>query len=398
MNAVSSIAASAAAYVPMTTPQAGAESRNTTAVPDATAAASSEAQISPQAKALAEFFDAANAFIQQEHFEPFTGWKYSNGSSGYVLNYESAYLDVEKYNNYLFDKAATTLVEQAKQLGLALDKDEALAQLKADNANVAAIQYSYAERRKYLEMNRIVAYSGLTHTDVNSLTDLYITAKENGLDASQVGGVAFYLGIYYRDKSVIMMELYTVPGAFPSTAEEIAEHEAQNFARFQNKIDLAGELKAKLPNVRFGFDEESGFFEQFLNPRITLGGVNDDTLNFLLQIADLKASGPASDESWTWSPSTGWTTDPDSREAAAARSAYEGWLAKTAADLEKYFGDKSGKSGKAAFSSDEADESGELQTALARIAQEKEWLAQLLRPLTRPAKGEDDRRFAVPPA
>lgn len=387
MNAIPSIAASAAAYAP-TAPQAGAESQNAIAVPvsDVTAA-SPEVQISPRAKALAELYDAASAFIQKEHFEPFTGWK--RDSAGYTLNSESAYLDVEKYNNYLFDKAATTLVDEAKQLGLALDKDETLAQLRADNANVAAIRFDNAERVKYLEMNLDVVDSKLSRNEVDSLTDLYIAAKENGLDASQVEGVAFYLGIYYNDKSVIMGELYTHPGMFPSTAEEIAEHEIENFARFQDKIDLAGELKAKLSNVRFGFDEESGFFGQFLNPRITLGGVNDDILNFLLQIADLKATGPASDESWTWSPSTGWTTDPDSPEAAAARSAYEGWLAKTAADLEKFFGDKSGKTGQAASSSDEAGVSGELQAALDKLAREKEWLAQLLRPLSRPAKGRE---------
>ncbi|MDR0717354.1 MAG: hypothetical protein LBF50_08055 [Azoarcus sp.] len=74
-----------------------------------------------------------------------------------------------------------------------------------------------------------------------------------------------------------MGELYTLPKAFaPCTAAEIAEHEAKNFARFQDKIDRAGELKAKLSNVRFGFDDESGFFGQFLNPHITLGDVSLD--------------------------------------------------------------------------------------------------------------------------
>jgi hypothetical protein len=112
-------------------------------------------------------------------------------------------------------------------------------------------------------------------------------------------------------------------------------------------------------------------------------------------MADLYSPGATpTGESWSWSPATGWTTDPDSSEAAAARSAYEGWLKKTEAELEKYYGDKAGagKSGKAASSSDEAGVSGELQAALDKIAQEKELLAQLLRPLTRPAHGEDDRR------
>jgi hypothetical protein len=114
--------------VPTSSPQAGANA-NAASVQNTPVTASEEAQISPKARALAEFYEAASAFIQEEHFETFTGWKLSNGSSGYVLNRESAYLDVEKYNNYLFDKAATTLVDEARQLGLALDKDEALAQL-----------------------------------------------------------------------------------------------------------------------------------------------------------------------------------------------------------------------------------------------------------------------------
>jgi hypothetical protein len=54
--------------------------------------------------------------------------------------------------NYLFDKAATKLVEQAGRLGLTLDKDETLAQLKADNADIAAIKYSDADRVKHLNM------------------------------------------------------------------------------------------------------------------------------------------------------------------------------------------------------------------------------------------------------
>jgi hypothetical protein len=55
----------------------------------------------------------------------------------------------------------------------------------------------------------------------------------------------------------------------------------------------------------------------------------------------------------------------------------------------KSFGNKSDK---AASSSDKTEVSGELQTALDRLAQERALLAQLLRPLTRPATGEDEQR------
>jgi hypothetical protein len=391
MNTVSSIASptafiSAASQAGMPAGGAGAVSGQ-----DASVTASTETQISPQAKALAGFFEAASAFIQKEHFEPFTGWK--RDSAGYTLNSESAYLNIEKYNNYLFDKAATELVGQARQLGLALDRDEVLAQLKASNADIAALRFNNAERLKYLEMNLNVCDSNLSYGEVNSLTDMYITAKENGLDTTQMRLVAFRLGSYNHD-GALMGELYTVPGMFPSTAEELAEHEARNFARIQDKIDMAAELKAKLPSVTFGFDDERGFFGQLLNPRIKLGGVNHDTLSFLLQMADLKASGPASGESWTWSPATGWTTDPDSSEAAAARSAYEGWLKKTSEHLEKCFGDKAGKAGNATASLDKPDVSEELKAALTRMEHDKNLLDQLLRPLARPA--DDDTRSRSP--
>jgi hypothetical protein len=240
-------------------------------------------------------------------------------------------------------------------------------------------------------MNASVGYSNLSRDEVNSLTDLYIAAKENGLDASQVGLVAFWLGGYndYQGRGIIIGEAYDVLGMFPFTAEELAAFDAEMFTRIQGQIDLAGELKAKLSNVSFGFDDESGFFRQLLNPRIKLGSINDDTLSFLQQMADLKASGPASGESWTWSPATGWTTDPDSPEAVAARSAYEKRMEQTAEEYQRNFGDKTGK---AARSSREADRAGDLDAALANIARERELLGQLLKPLIRPAPAEDDAR------
>jgi hypothetical protein len=40
---------------------------------------SPEPQISPTARALAEFYEAASAFVQKEHFEPFTKFFLSDG-------------------------------------------------------------------------------------------------------------------------------------------------------------------------------------------------------------------------------------------------------------------------------------------------------------------------------
>jgi hypothetical protein len=273
MNTVSSIA-STPVTLPTVTPQrqTGADTRNTL-IPT-----SPEPQISPTAKALAGFYEAASAFVQKEHLESFTGWKYD--SKGYVLNNEGAYMDVERYNNYLFDKAATTLVNQARQMGLTLDKDETLAQLKADNADIAAIRFNNDERVKNLGAS--VSYTSLTYGDVKSLTDMYIAAKENGLDATQVSksmdAMAFSVGNHNRLRDVPMFS------AVPE--DQIAVHDAP----YQSKIDLAGEIKAKLAltasNV-FGFEYESEFFENLLNPRYYLLDIPDSTLNFLSQLLDI---------------------------------------------------------------------------------------------------------------
>ncbi|GHU07498.1 hypothetical protein FACS1894158_15840 [Betaproteobacteria bacterium] len=300
MNTVSSLVSTPASSPPPLPATKTNTPTSTGGVPgkDTFITASPEPQISPTARALAKFYEAASAFVQKEHFEPFTGWKYSNGSSGYVLNNESAYLDVEKYNNYLFDKAATTLVDQARQMGLALDKKETIAQLKADNAEVAAIRYSDMDRVKNLNVS--VSFSKLTMSDVNSLTDMYIKAKENGLDATQMGDVAFHLGNrnHDRESGIIFLE---------------NDFDASYFDRIQNKTDMAGIIKAKLADTTFGFSYEKEFFEQLLNPRLHLGGVNDKTLNFLLQMLDIYSPDSEPTESWKWDFSTGWSSTAMSR-------------------------------------------------------------------------------------
>jgi hypothetical protein len=276
---------------------------------DTLVTASPEPQISPKARALAELYETASAFVQKEHFEPFTGWKY-NGA-GYVLNRESGYMDVERYNNYLFDKAATTLVDQARQMGLALDKDETLAQLKADNADVAAIRYSATERIKYQNMCADVVYSQLTYSDINSLTDMYISAKENGLDAKQLSTVAFVMGIHNRDQALIRQGLVLIDA---TPVDQIAAHDAP----FQSKLDLAEVIKAKLAETArtvFGFEYESKFFENLLNPRNYLLGVPDAALNLLSQLLDIHSQeSPKPTESQGWNISTGGSSSAVSHE------------------------------------------------------------------------------------
>jgi hypothetical protein len=116
-------------------PAAGSASSSASSATTA-ATASSKPIISYQGTILSSLFDAADEFIQKEHLIPYPGCRYSNAS----------YVDIERYNNYLFDKAATTLIAQAKEKGIELDKKDVLTQLKENNAEIAALKFDYVGR------------------------------------------------------------------------------------------------------------------------------------------------------------------------------------------------------------------------------------------------------------
>jgi len=154
-----------------------------------TVAASSAPVISEQGRLLSELFKAADQFLRDEYMMPF-GSAPVNDSAGIPIlkNNISSFLNVETYNNYLFDKAAATLVAQAKDKGIELDVKDVLAQLKSNNSEIAAIKYDDQARLKALQPNSAVRY--LDYADIQALTDMYITAKENGIDVAQVWKLA----------------------------------------------------------------------------------------------------------------------------------------------------------------------------------------------------------------
>jgi hypothetical protein len=244
----------------------------------ATATESSKPIISYQGTVLSTLFEEADAFIQKEHFISFQGYRYTNGSHGYVIDYEGAYLDVGKYNNYLFDKAATSLVAQAKEKGIELDKNDVAAQLKANNTEIAAMKLDDQSRRDLLGSASVL--SRLSWSDLQSFTDMYITAKENGLDVTEVLHLA-------HDKGV-----YSAPGVTWIRSAPPADL----FSEFT--LNLAEEIRGKLTDF-FGIGKE--LFDFILDPELALAathgnGVNVDIatrsrLDFLTKLLDLKDQG-----------------------------------------------------------------------------------------------------------
>lgn len=147
--------------------------------------------VSASAFAAADLFSAASSFVQAEHLKPFSG--YDHG-----IVHESGYLNVERYNNYLFDKAATTMVSEGQKAGLSLNKDDILTALRSANSGIAALKDDNEARVKLLGPGSVLI--DLSTSEMRNFTDMYIAAKEKGLDTNRVKEAATLQGMANKDK------------------------------------------------------------------------------------------------------------------------------------------------------------------------------------------------------
>ncbi|WP_407316080.1 hypothetical protein [Pseudomonas sp. nanlin1] len=237
-------------------------------------ATAEDAQISSSAIVLSSLYAVASDYIKNEHLTAYSGAVNGNVTPG-------AYIDVGKYNDYLFEKAAMTMVVAAKEKGLDLAKEDVLAQLKDEHSDIASIRLDEANRQKKLGGDNV--YSDLTTADLDNFTKAFIAAKENDLDINEVEGLALQRGIQNRCGSTLQAgDLYPYDWDFSETdPEKIAA--AKNIMP-ESIILKAEELRAKLQgDLGLGRD----FIEFLLNPRIGLRGATDDSLTFLSKLADI---------------------------------------------------------------------------------------------------------------
>jgi len=195
-----------------------------------------------------------------------------------MVNQQGAYVDIERYNNYLFDKAATTLVAQAKEKGIELDKKDVLAQLKENNAEIAALKFDFQGRLEKLAYNS--TYRRLTYSDIQGITDIYIMAKENGEDLSD--------GVRANNVTLLVSKL---------THYRFAQTVTMGYGRSSDIPDatlkLAAEIRGKMTDS-FGFGID--FFNNILDPNKALAlcptqesdVVEYEFLQFLSQMVDIK--------------------------------------------------------------------------------------------------------------
>lgn len=238
------------------------------------ASIASDTQISGQAKLLSSLYASASDYLKEEYLEAYAGPVKGHHSPG-------AYIDVGKYNDYLFDKAATTMVAAARNQGVALEKADVLAQLKSDNIDMVNIRMDDASRKQ--KLGATVDFAYLTDSDIDNFTKTYITAKENGLDLAEVQVLASNRGHQNRHGSALQAgDIYPYDWDFSETdPEKIAA--AKNI--MPESITLkAEELRSKLQgDLGLGSD----FIEFLLNPRIGLRSATDASLTFLSRLADI---------------------------------------------------------------------------------------------------------------
>jgi hypothetical protein len=230
--------------------------------------------LSDQAKILSSLYTSASDYLKSEHMEPFPGIV-----KGYIA--PSGYINVEKYNAYLFDKAATTMVAAAMDKGIPLNKEEVLAQLKGDHSDIAAITLDDQHRKAKLGENSV--FTDLTLSDLDNMTDVYITAKENGLDLEEVGGLALDRAIQnHYGETLQESDIYPSGWDFTETdPDKIAA--AVNWLP-ESFTSGADEIRNKIQgDLGLGSD----FIDFLLNPRLGLRGATDASLDFLSKLVDI---------------------------------------------------------------------------------------------------------------
>jgi hypothetical protein len=243
---------------------------------------STTTSISSKGTILSDLFSAADAFIQKEHLVPFAGYRYSNGSYGTMKDYEGAYIDVGKYNNYLFDKAAANLVAQAREKGIELDTKDVVAQLKDNNAEIAAMKLDDQKRRDLLGPANVL--SRLGWSDLQAFTDMYITAKENGLDVSQVWTLASDKGTY-MEPGITWIRNPPPPDLFSEPTRKLADEIRGRLGQ----VDFLGIGKELF--LDFILDPESGSFGAVHGAGANVDVATRARLDFLSKLLDFKDNG-----------------------------------------------------------------------------------------------------------
>jgi hypothetical protein len=267
------------------------------APPTAPAPATEKTSLSPAASYLTQLFSTASDWLRQEHLVPWPGIRYSYGSHGYMIDEEGSYINIEKYNNYLFDRAADSIVEEAGKQGIALEKKDVLAQLKDENQEIAALKFDIQALREKVGPSHSSYY--LSILDINVITDMAITLREQGHTIKQdlrtgphtrgsagdfLGAMALKVGCY-RTWGAYMVPGKVFPLGFDFTGKSQEEIDAAELLPPKEMMEYAKEIKEKLL-LAGGMGIESGFWEQYLDPRIGLEHT-DENLRVLADLLDI---------------------------------------------------------------------------------------------------------------
>lgn len=218
-----------------------------------------ELQLSSTSQAHTQAFQQAVDWLQQEAIEPFQGRMDQLGTA-------SVNIDVGRYNLHLVDQKANELLQT---FGRTVDLEELKNQLIQGSGITTENPLNATNRKDLLTMN----VSGLLlESDVQALTDVYIYAKESGLDAEQVNGLGFFMGVYRQSQQTT---LYFHPPTEPADPATIQQAQAIYSSK-------------ETPLVQF----ESGFLEQMLHPEKRLKSFSKVVdLDFLQKLTGTGAGG-----------------------------------------------------------------------------------------------------------
>lgn len=148
-------------------------------------------KISKNGALLSGLFDMADKFIRDEYISPYEGEVVDE--KGFLKEQPGRYLNFQKYNEYIFEKAAKNMVRHAEDGGVVLDENEVIDELKKNNRMISGLNFDNQDRLSKLPGGNV--FRNLTESDLDDFTDMFIAAKEGGLATKPIISLAFDVAI-----------------------------------------------------------------------------------------------------------------------------------------------------------------------------------------------------------
>lgn len=225
--------------------------------------------VSPEAGLASDLMDIANRFIRENSLENCA--VYNRGVAS-----EGTYINVAKYNLYIISKAADQMVADGVKGGVSLDKDSVVTALRSKVATHSIEELNY--NRRIGDLGEASVLTDLSQRDLDRFTDIYIAAKEKGLDVIHVKELAVMTGIENRN-----IRLGVTMGVYDPETDFVGYESATE--SIPSRKEIGGHDEGFISTLAKGYDISTSLMKHLMNSVKAGWKDGDDLLDFLKSLA-----------------------------------------------------------------------------------------------------------------